>query len=648
MNHTVFFKRHMVFLCRVVLFFLSVCIYCNSLNGEFVYDDIRTVVENTYLDSFDSIPEIFSTVSYWGNNRASRAYRPVTTFAYLCINVTFGKNPFWYHLFSVLVNAINVVLLFSLLRNFISIKISFAAALVFCLHPVHTEAVANITGMAELLSTMFFLVSFAFLMHCRGKLTWHILPASFALFLGLLSKENVAVVPLIYITYLLLFVDTDKNFLKKLFHYKYCLLASFLTVGTFVFIRSLIVGGMLGLTDINYYDNFIPHVSFLNGKLSAIKVAGIYLSRFIFPYSLLADYSFPVVRPVTGIYDPSLVLYVVPVSALLVLIFAVKNTTVRFGGWFFLISISIVSNLFFSIGTIMGERLMYLPSAGLSILLAVALSLIAEKLFRNNASRNRFFWLLIFILGGAFGIRTIARNADWSTSLSLWNSTIKTTGKSFRAYNNRANIFIDMKEFTRARSDLLKSLEINNGHYATYYTIGRTFDGQNALDSAIYYYTRAIELKPTDYKARVNRGIDLLIQNKFSRAIEDFEMCTRIDPGKFHPWQNLAISYFELEKYDKSLSANTKALLILPDNMQAQILRGRIFLEKEKYMEAETIFSTLPESAETLFYKGYAYLKNGKKDKAAMSLKESIRKYPAVKKTIMNAKEFKEVWDLLE
>jgi len=632
----------------MVLFFLSIFIYCNSLNGGFTYDDMRTVVENTYLDSFDTIIDIFTTMSFWGSNSASRAYRPITTFFYLCINVIFGKNPFWFHLCNVFINAINVVLLFSFLNKFISRHISFASALLFCLHPIHTEAVANITGLAELLSTMFFFLSFGFLMQCKEKISWHILPSAPFLFLGLLSKENVAVLPFIYILYLILFVDVKKPWFKKLYQHTWCIIIPFITVGIFILIRSQIVGGLLGLHDINYYDNFIPHLSFINGRLSAIKVVGMYIYKFIFPLNLLADYSFPIVRPVVTIFNLRFVFYLFYFLVCLIPVFAVKNTYIRFGACFFFICISMVNNFFFPIGTIMGERLLYLPSVGLSLLLATTLFFISENIFQHGAFRNRFYWSIIFILGGAFGTKTIARNKDWSTSFSLWNSTIKTTRLSFRAYNNRANCYIDMKEFTRARSDLFKSLAINTKNHSTYYTIGRTFDGENSLDSAIYYYSQAITIKPYDYRSRVNRGIDLMIQKKFRSAIKDFEICTKIDPAKFYPWHNLAISHLELGEYDKSIIANKKALVINPDNIQAQIIKGRIYLANENYLKAEEIFLNIPESAETLYYAGYAYLKNGKKEKAVESLKKSIRLYPAVRKTIMESEEFQDVWNLLE
>jgi tetratricopeptide (TPR) repeat protein len=296
----------------------------------------------------------------------------------------------------------------------------------------------------------------------------------------------------------------------------------------------------------------------------------------------------------------------------------------------------------------MAERLSYLPSLGLSVLLVSSLNMILKKIFLSNSTSNRFFGVIIFILCTVYGLRTILRNKDWTTSQNLWNVTIATTDKSFRAYNNRANIFIDKKDFISARNDLFKSLEIYKDHYATTYSIGRTFDGENSLDSAINYYTKSIQDKPNFYKSRINRGIDLLIQEKFEEAIKDFDVCSQLKPHEYFPWYNKAVAYFELKKYKQSKIAVEKALEIDVKSKQAQILLGRIFLEEKNHLEAEKVFTALPENAETLFYLGYAKVMAGEKDESVTMLKKSITLYPAVKKTILEADEFKEIWHLIE
>ena len=98
MNLIIFLKSNIY---RVLfLLILSFVLYSNSLNGEFVYDDMRTVVENTYLDSINSLFEIFTTISFWGEDTASRSYRPIATFSHQIINLIFKRNQLWFHLFN--------------------------------------------------------------------------------------------------------------------------------------------------------------------------------------------------------------------------------------------------------------------------------------------------------------------------------------------------------------------------------------------------------------------------------------------------------------------------------------------------------------------------------------------------------------------
>src|SRR5579871_1454709 len=174
----------------------SVLSYRNSLQGQFIYDDKQIIVKNPLIRKLDQIPLLFGT-SYWGMNIGQPKefkgglYRPLTmtTFA---LNYRAGAlNPRGYHLVNLLLHT-GVSLLLWLLcwRLGLGPITAGSAALLFAVLPVHTEAVSNIVGRAEILSAFFVLLSWILVARHPTKSLVVLGAACFVL--ALLSKENAA------------------------------------------------------------------------------------------------------------------------------------------------------------------------------------------------------------------------------------------------------------------------------------------------------------------------------------------------------------------------------------------------------------------------------------------------------------------------
>jgi hypothetical protein len=164
--------------------------YCNALGGAFQFDDYNVIVNNPAVHSlpawFDSMPGI----------------RPLLKFSY-ALNWTLHSGPFGFHLFNVLVHAVNTVLLYRLLRALSGERVdaqwaALIGALLFALHPVQTEAVTYISGRSVSLMALFYLCSLlAWLRTDRSDrpVAWRVLSAG--LFgAALLVKETAVTLPL--------------------------------------------------------------------------------------------------------------------------------------------------------------------------------------------------------------------------------------------------------------------------------------------------------------------------------------------------------------------------------------------------------------------------------------------------------------------
>ena len=195
-------RRELAQVC--FLLFLVLATYGNSLLNGFIYDDFQQILENPYVHSFRHLRAIFTTSvwSFQGAEGILSYYRPVMTFGYLLCWKLFGPIPLGYHIVNVALHGVIVLLVFFLARRlFHDGVLSFIAAAIFALHPVHTESVAWVGGVTDLELTCFYLLTFwVFLDMPRvgrpGLWVRRILmAASFAL--ALLSKEQAATLPVL-------------------------------------------------------------------------------------------------------------------------------------------------------------------------------------------------------------------------------------------------------------------------------------------------------------------------------------------------------------------------------------------------------------------------------------------------------------------
>jgi len=160
--------------------------YFNALGGAFQFDDYNVIVNNPAVHSFAAWAESMPGI------------RPLLKFSY-ALNWTLNEAPFGFHLFNVVIHAINTVLVYRLLRSLGAAPWApLFAALLFALHPVQTEAVTYISGRSVSLMALFYLASVLVWLRAPGLRSgeaWRM--ASAVLFVAaLLVKETAVTLPL--------------------------------------------------------------------------------------------------------------------------------------------------------------------------------------------------------------------------------------------------------------------------------------------------------------------------------------------------------------------------------------------------------------------------------------------------------------------
>jgi len=416
----------------------AVLVYGNTLVNRFAMDDELYIMRNAQVTD-PSLHRLFSP------NPVSAVFRPLA-FAALALNWAFsGTDPVSYHIVNLFLHAGATWLLYILLRELLGSSsegkiTAFAAALLFAVHPIHTEAVAWIVGRAELLAAGFLFAGW--ILHLRDRPI-----ASLACFaLAMLSKESaVAFLPLVLLG--------DYALGKWKSSIRYASLAG-LTVAYLVFVW-IAQGGRFGPAEIPAFDNPLAHLPAGWRILNALRVAWKYVALQIYPAVLSCDYSFNQI-PVYRDWRHTLPAALAASVAVGAWIGAARKRQAEWAiaGGIYFAGFAATANILATTGTIMGERLAYLPSAGFCLLLALVWS-------RLQRRKEVLAWGLLAAIVLVFSARTVLRNRDWKDDFALYSSAVRAVPNDAKMHANLAGQYFMRNQLDLAAREYQIALRIN-------------------------------------------------------------------------------------------------------------------------------------------------------------------------------------------
>ena len=525
--------------------------YGNAVRNGFAMDDDLYIFRNAQVTNH-SLKELFQPNTY------TAVFRPVT-FATLAANFELnGQNPWAYHAFNLLLHAGVTVLLFFVLSAILGHEprgdtIVFVAALLFAVHPIHTEAVTSVIGRSELLAAGFVLVAWLFHLHDRPYL------AALSFVIALLSKESaVAFLPLA------LAGDYAGGKFKPLL--RYLLLAG----ATLLFIGILwkVQGGRFGPAEISFVDN--PLSSFTPGwrTLNALRIAWKYIGLQLYPAKLSCDYSFNAI-PVYRDLRHTLLALLATLGLLAAWGWAVwkRKPVLVLAGAIYFAGFAVTANIVTPTGTIMAERLAYFPSIGFCLLLALVLVWLEcrQRIIAISA---------IAVLTVAFGARTIVRNRDWKNDLTLNESAARTVPGSAKVHSTLGGIYLLQRRLDLARQELQLSLKIDPNSPDTEESLGllESWSGNSAealrlLDHALHFSNR----KNINYDfMAVNLAAQFMQMDQLGEAATILDHEVAMAPGYARVWSNRAALHYKRGEFEAARSDAESALRLDRNNSQAQ------------------------------------------------------------------------------
>ncbi|MCD4679581.1 MAG: tetratricopeptide repeat protein [Bacteroidales bacterium] len=568
-------KQNLLIIGFIIVF--AFILYGNTIQNSYsLDDDYVTFSDPTVRKGIKAIPEIFTSLYanvYGDGGKIKFGYRPIVKTTYAIESEFFGANPHISHLINILLYAFTCILVFFLLRRLFKdyhILFPLLVTTFFMAHPVHTEVVSSLKNRDELLSFMFNIITLIFFVRYADKQKIIFIFAGLLSFLlAYLSKLTalsfIAIIPLV----LYFFTKTDH---RKII---YILLA---VIAVFLIARIL---PKFYLPDTSRTKLFVENPLIFENYIWTRTATGfyillLYLKLLIYPHPLLFYYGYNMI-PMTDWSNiwaiSSFVIY------LLIFIYAIKRIRQKhilsFGILYYLITISLYTNMVKPPAGIIGERFLLAPSLGFCVVITYFIFRVLKKQAQTpNIELKQSIWIVLIslFLLIPYTAKTIVRNKDWKDHLSLMSHDIKYLENSAKANFIYAGAL---------KTEALASIRNNQN----------TTENMQKLDLSIKHFKNAVDVYPEYYEALNQLGsLYYTVYHDPITAVSYLKRSIEVRPDYKPPYYNLAYIYKSSENYKEAIFYYKKMLEIDPAHLQS-------------IKDLEDLYNTIGDTENAYYYK---------------------------------------------
>jgi len=571
-------------------------LYLNTLHHGYVLDDYSVIKANWVIQKgLDGIQIIWETpyrFGYWNNG--SSLYRPITLSIFAIEWAIAPDNPTFGHFINILFYALLGFMLFKLLARLLHNHppvIAIIATLLFMAYPPHTEVVANIKSLDELLASFFSITAIYLLIKYYDSRKRRFIYFSLVLYLiSIFSKESaitfLALIPLI----LWYFTDFKiKNILIVTATY-------LIPVFIYLLSRHSVLDSTTSIASVSVLDNMLVGINNSFDKLATeIYLLGKYIWMTIFPYHLSSDYSFNQI-PSTTFKDWKVWLSLMLYLAMIIFILKTwrKKNLFSFALLWYLIGLGLYSNLFITIGTHFADRFHFVSSLGFCLIVpAILIKILDYRSFTTKELSIKLllkyhkisFAFIAFILI-TYCFKTISRNNDWKSNYTLFSSDVLNSPnsarihfglglefmqtKALKAINEESKqIYLDssINEFTTAVS-------IYSNYSEAFEQIGLAFYRKGNNRKAVENYNKALTINPYSPTTYSNLGAIYFGNGNYQKALEVYRQAIKYNPRYADAYLNLGSTLAVIGKTNEAIDAFKKGLQYDPNNPQINRLLG--------------------------------------------------------------------------
>jgi Flp pilus assembly protein TadD len=630
----------------LILFALAVLPYLATLRNGFVYDDYDQVLINPYIRNFHHLREIFtsSVWSFMGDFRgSSNYYRPVMSLGYLFCYQLFGPNALGFHLANLLANLGVVLLVFLVtLKMFRSVAVALAAACIFALHPIHSEAVDWIAAVTELELAFFYLLTFGFFLasaRAAGKCSAPLqigMAGSFVL--ALLSKEQALTLPLLATLYEHFFREdhAETTRAQKLRRYG----ALWLLVAVYLVVRARYLGGFapsfersgFGAEDI---------------VISALALVGRYCWKLVWPAELCAYYLFP--TAVTALSRWALAGAVaLAICGLAFVALRKSNRQAAFGVVWLLATLAPVLNVRWMTSNAFAERYLYLPSVGFCWIVGWA-GVQGWNSLSARGSRWRVALPLAAGLIATLGsIRIVTRTRDWRDNITFYTATLAISPEAYYIHNNLGTVYWAQGNVPAAETEWRTALRLAPASEYALHNLGLVANERKNYHEAEILFLRALAIRPNYSDAHLDLGKTYEATGRLEEAEVQLLTAEKLSPLNVRAHNALSEFYFDRRRLSEAEAEARRSLEIQPtlqgywDLGWPELLRGDRSGAENAFRDAEALS---PSDSRAHFILGLFYMATDRNHDAIREYRAGLQLDPANVDALANLKKLEALGD---
>ncbi|XP_062560737.1 protein O-mannosyl-transferase TMTC4 [Armigeres subalbatus] len=672
------------FLQYSLLVLLSSLCYFFTRRGQFVFDDSVAVVKNVDVTNCNTTWQTLMQHDFWGANltdkNSHKSFRPLTVLTFqqevrlFGLDATQMKTTNWmlHTLIGVLLPRFFQVVSWRRRRRFgKQWRMEYWAAVLFVVHPIHTEAVSGIVGRAELLATVGFVLAvmiYGRLLKDRATLVEHVVVLTTVFILtatSVLCKETgITILATCAIIDILKHINLKHPIHTFLSNKPLIIRTSILFTLTCVLIYARLSVQNFASPQFRDKDNI---VAFSHGPTKFLSQNYLYclnLWLLLCPDWLSFDWALESIPLVKSFRDYRVTFIVIFYVFLVALLVRSRHQPRALTGLALMIIPFLPASGIIRVGFVIAERVLYIPSLGFCYLVSYGFTKLYEKLdirWVRIAIGTGFLLLII-----TFVLRTVQRSAEWATEHSLFRSGLRVVpnnakvhyniaklatdqgdkATAFKFYHqaldlypeyevahmNLGNLYSDAKDYRRALRHLQKAIKYHEDFHTAWMNLGIVHAALKNHKEALVSYHRAMKTKKHYPNCMFNLGNLYNDMGNHTLALATWNETVRQDPKHVKAWNNMINVYDNANMNEQVLEVTARGLKHLPNNPNLLAARAIALAKLGNFLDAEHIYSDLiarhPDEEKYLQNMGVLYHRWRKLDQAERMYRKALKINP--------------------
>src|SRR6266850_125030 len=563
--------------------------YANSLSGPFIFDDLISIVQNQQIREWWNLTTVLTP-----GRELPTAGRPLVTVSFAVNYALGGLDVRGYHLVNLAFHILSGLVVFGIVRRTLelpslkdrftgtALNLGFAAALLWTLHPLNTEAVNYVTQRTELMMAFFYLLTLYASIRAAASRprAWRAI-AVVSCIAGMACKESMVTAPVVIVLYDSIFVfESPRKAIGERWRFYAALCMSWVVLAALVWTgpRAHSAGFSTGVS---------PWTYLLNQTVMITR----YLHLAIWPRALVVNYGWPVPLALGDVLPDAL--FVTALLAITAVALVHRPKWGFLGAWFF-VTLAPTSSIVPIATEVGAERRMYLPLIAVVVLAVLSASFLKRAVSAGGA-------VALAVVAALLSIGVFTRNREYSSALLLARTTVERHPTSVAHHLLGVELLVagDREE---AMSELRHAIP---GAPRAHYTLGVELVKEGKPNEAIEQFQAFLREQPNlveAISARQLLGRTFAQQQRWSEAIEQEEQVLTMNPTDAQRLDTealLAEAFFGTENFQKAIAHCVEYLRSRPNDGRVLTRLGITFIATGRLEEAIAAFRRAAVAAPT-------------------------------------------------